>query len=201
VFFSSATVAGAFSENSIPGRIHHQGAERCIRWLARRGNPQYGRHRQEAWLGLDLHPRRAVYRYLCCRVFLYSTRLPRYRQVPYGDRTQVCSVLHSADLLKLSFLGVWVIRRLQSDMKFSAGGEKFKMKYVRQSLRDWKTWIASTCAPRQHGVTTLISAQWVYTWDCKASQIVVVENTAEYLGIAMVRCSVFRCSCLLLSAR
>lgn len=37
---------------------------------------------------------------------------------------------------------VWVVRRLQEDMKFSAGGEKFKMKYVMQSLRDWKTWVA-----------------------------------------------------------
>ena len=39
--------------------------------------------------------------------------------------------------------GVWVIRRLQEDMKFSAGGEKFKFKYVKQSLLDWKTWVAS----------------------------------------------------------
>ncbi|KAF7799237.1 hypothetical protein EIP86_010469 [Pleurotus ostreatoroseus] len=36
----------------------------------------------------------------------------------------------------------WVIRRLQDDSKFSAGGEKFKFKYVRQSLGDWKTWVA-----------------------------------------------------------
>lgn len=37
---------------------------------------------------------------------------------------------------------VWVIRRLQADLKFSAGGEKFHMKYVRQSLSDWKTYIS-----------------------------------------------------------
>ncbi|KAJ8474468.1 hypothetical protein ONZ51_g7199 [Trametes cubensis] len=37
---------------------------------------------------------------------------------------------------------VWVVRRLQADMKFSAGGERFKMKYVWQSLADWKTWLA-----------------------------------------------------------
>ena len=39
--------------------------------------------------------------------------------------------------------GVWVVRRLQADMKFSAGGESFKLKYVWQSLTDWKTWLAS----------------------------------------------------------
>ncbi|EMD42007.1 hypothetical protein CERSUDRAFT_90608 [Gelatoporia subvermispora B] len=38
---------------------------------------------------------------------------------------------------------VWVIRRLQADLKFSAGGEIFTMKYVWQSLSDWKTYIAS----------------------------------------------------------
>lgn len=37
---------------------------------------------------------------------------------------------------------VWVIRRLQEDQQFSAGGEKFKLKYVWESLRDIKTWIA-----------------------------------------------------------
>ena len=44
--------------------------------------------------------------------------------------------------------GVWVVRRLQSDMKFSAGGESFKLKYVWQSLSDWKTWVASRLPPR-----------------------------------------------------
>lgn len=49
------------------------------------------------------------------------------------------------------YLGVWVIRRLQEDMQFSAGGEQFKMKYISQSLRDWKTWLASTsCIYRTH---------------------------------------------------
>ena len=43
------------------------------------------------------------------------------------------------------WIGVWVIRRLQDDMKFSAGGESFKMRYVWQSLTDWKTWVASKC--------------------------------------------------------
>ena len=33
-----------------------------------------------------------------------------------------------------------VIRRLQSDDQFSAAGEKLKMKYIRQSLTDWKTY-------------------------------------------------------------
>ena len=49
-------------------------------------------------------------------------------------------------------IGVLVIRRLQSDMKFSASGEKFKMKYVLQSLRDWKTWIASTSTSSPRGL-------------------------------------------------
>ncbi|KAG6851216.1 hypothetical protein H0H93_015226 [Arthromyces matolae] len=37
---------------------------------------------------------------------------------------------------------VFVIRRLQEDMQFSARGEDFRMSYVYQSLRDWKTWLA-----------------------------------------------------------
>jgi len=37
----------------------------------------------------------------------------------------------------------FVIRRLQSDDQYSAGGEKLRLKYIWQSLRDWKTWVAS----------------------------------------------------------
>ncbi|KAF7436681.1 hypothetical protein PC9H_003514 [Pleurotus ostreatus] len=37
---------------------------------------------------------------------------------------------------------VFVIRRLRNDMQFSAGGEKFSSKYIWQSLKDWKTWVA-----------------------------------------------------------
>ncbi|KAG7445010.1 MFS general substrate transporter [Guyanagaster necrorhizus] len=33
-----------------------------------------------------------------------------------------------------------VVRRLQADSQFSATGEKFKLKYIKQSLLDWKTW-------------------------------------------------------------
>ena len=39
--------------------------------------------------------------------------------------------------------GVFVIRRLRADMQFSAGGEQFSTKYIWQSLKDWKTYIAS----------------------------------------------------------
>ncbi|KAK0202517.1 MFS general substrate transporter [Desarmillaria ectypa] len=34
-----------------------------------------------------------------------------------------------------------VVRRLQGDDQFSANGEAFQVKYIKQSLLDWKTWI------------------------------------------------------------
>ena len=40
-----------------------------------------------------------------------------------------------------------VIRRLQSDNQHSAAGEKLKMKYIRQSLSDWKTYTAGERFP------------------------------------------------------
>ena len=42
-------------------------------------------------------------------------------------------------------LGVFVIRRLQDDVRLSAAGEEYKKKYIWQSLKDWKTWAASEC--------------------------------------------------------
>ncbi|PSR75912.1 hypothetical protein PHLCEN_2v8826 [Hermanssonia centrifuga] len=56
---------------------------------------------------------------------------------------------------------VWVVRRLQSDSKFSAGGEIFKMKHVWDSLTDWKTWVASF----QATAANLLSVP-VYAWAC-----------------------------------
>ena len=35
-----------------------------------------------------------------------------------------------------------MVRRLQADMKFSAAGETFHMKYIWQALADKKTWLA-----------------------------------------------------------
>ncbi|KAH8997890.1 MFS general substrate transporter [Lactarius hatsudake] len=37
---------------------------------------------------------------------------------------------------------VYTIRALREDMQFSAGGEKFEFKYLRQCLTDWKTYVA-----------------------------------------------------------
>jgi hypothetical protein len=44
------------------------------------------------------------------------------------------------------------VRRLQADMQFSAAGERYESKYVWQSLKDWKTYLAMgyvwcLCAP------------------------------------------------------
>lgn len=36
----------------------------------------------------------------------------------------------------------FVIRRLQEDAQYSAAGEDFNMRYIWQSILDWKTWIA-----------------------------------------------------------
>jgi len=37
---------------------------------------------------------------------------------------------------------IFVVRRLQDDVRLSAAGEKYKKKYIWQSLKDWKTWVA-----------------------------------------------------------
>ena len=56
------------------------------------------------------------------------------------------SVKHvSVGIIDLLLTGAFIIRRLQSDQKISASGEKFDAKYIWQSLKDWKTWAASEC--------------------------------------------------------
>ena len=37
----------------------------------------------------------------------------------------------------------FVIRRLQNDGQFSAGGEEARWKYIWRSIIDWKTWVGS----------------------------------------------------------
>jgi hypothetical protein len=41
------------------------------------------------------------------------------------------------------YVGVYVIRKLQDDLRFSTDEEKFELKYVWQCLRDWKTYAGS----------------------------------------------------------
>jgi hypothetical protein len=40
------------------------------------------------------------------------------------------------------YVGVFIIRELKEDMRFSADEERFKFKYVWQCLTDWKTYVA-----------------------------------------------------------
>ena len=47
---------------------------------------------------------------------------------------------------------------MQDDMMISAGGESIKFKYVKQSLCDWKTWIASK--PKVTCTSDLASYIW-----------------------------------------
>ncbi|KZT05887.1 MFS general substrate transporter [Laetiporus sulphureus 93-53] len=91
---------------------------------------------------------------------------------------------------------VWMIRRLQADMQFSAAGENFNMKYVKQSLTDWKTWLAmgiymgfdgplfafSLFTPtiiNQATAANLLSVP-VYVWACIVT--VVVGFVGDRLG-------------------
>ncbi|CAA7259935.1 unnamed protein product [Cyclocybe aegerita] len=60
---------------------------------------------------------------------------------------------------------VFVIRRLQDDMKLSAGGEAFKKDYIWQSLKDWKTWIASMRLFYHVSPAADAHLQWEFTWD------------------------------------
>jgi hypothetical protein len=77
-------------------------------------------------------------------------------------------------------LGVFIIRRLQDDMQFSAAGEAFKREYVWKSLMDRKTWIASMIV---HSLRTLVKlnilliCKWEYTWVCTCS-----SYTASFHG-------------------
>ena len=49
-----------------------------------------------------------------------------------------------------------VIRRLQNDDQFSAGGETFKLRNIVSSLKDWKTWLGS-----ELGLLVTLSNVWL----------------------------------------
>lgn len=117
---------------------------------------KYARHRWQARLGVDLHPRRSLHRH-CRRPFpLGNSGLPGDRKVP--ERGRACVQLHSISVMQNLMdlaAGAFIIRRLQSDQKISASGEKFNAKYIWQSLKDWKTWVASESLPCDKTTTCL----------------------------------------------
>ncbi|CCL99000.1 uncharacterized protein FIBRA_01008 [Fibroporia radiculosa] len=86
---------------------------------------------------------------------------------------------------------VWVVRRLQDDMTFGSGREVFKLKYVKQSLTDWKTWCAcesyTLVFAGQSFLTRLDIHQWVFTWAssfchylCFAGNLIDVSDGPVY---------------------
>ncbi|KAI0814876.1 MFS general substrate transporter [Irpex lacteus] len=106
VFFTSATVAGAFS-GLLAAAIHNMDGIG--------GKPGW------AWIFIL----EGLFTVLCAAASFFILE----------DFPETAKFLNETER-------VWVIRRLQSDMKHSAAGESFKMKFVWQSLRDWKTWVA-----------------------------------------------------------
>ncbi|KAI0689566.1 MFS general substrate transporter [Cytidiella melzeri] len=106
VFFSSATVAGAFS-GLLAAAIHNMDGIG--------GKPGW------AWIFIL----EGIFTVLCAVASFFILE----------DFPETAKFLSDTER-------VWVIRRLQADMKLSAAGESFNIKYVWQSLKDWKTWIA-----------------------------------------------------------
>jgi hypothetical protein len=51
--------------------------------------------------------------------------------------------LYMNTTLTRTYVGVYIIRELKGDMRFTAEEEKFKLKYLWQCLTDWKTY--ATC--------------------------------------------------------
>lgn len=122
----------------------------AFRRIARCCHPQHGRRRRKTRLGMDLHPGRTSHRRLRGGFVLHPLGLPGHCKVPERNRTWVLPQ-HVPDTMLNDVLpcipGVWVVRKLQADMKYSAGGETFKMKYVWQCLTDRQTWLASESFP------------------------------------------------------
>ena len=84
----------------------------------------------------------------------------------------------------------FVVRRLQNDDRFSAGGEELRMKYILQSFMDWKTWVGSEffCALSCYALELI--RIWV---ECFCSWEVTVlfmhsHNSSLALSIRFVLC-------------
>jgi len=117
-----------------------------LRWLARCCYRQNGWCRRKTWLGLDLVRALAI-----MSLYIYWTSA----SILEGLATVVAGIASfwiiqdfpdTAKFLTTAERTV-VVRRLQGDDQFSAAGEKLKMKYIYQSLLDWKTWIGSEFLP------------------------------------------------------
>ena len=93
---------------------------------------------------LDIHTWRTGDCSSIVRVVLAYPRFSRHRRVFKWSRTFVAHSLATELGHRLTAeQGVFVVRRLENDMKLSAAGETFKTQYLLQSLTDWKTWVAS----------------------------------------------------------
>jgi hypothetical protein len=75
---------------------------------------------------------------------LGSSRLSRVGQISDRGGTYVHDHIFCMNAtLTNTCVGVYIIRELKGDMRFTAGEEKFKLKYLWQCLTDRKTY--ATC--------------------------------------------------------
>ena len=142
IFFSAATVSGAFGGLLAVCRLLARIAERII--ISAGCHLAHGRCGWKSSLVLDLQ-------FVSHPFFLRSLLKPNITVVLEGLATFLAGAASfwiiqdfpdSAKFLT-EVERTAVIRRLQGDDQFSAAGESFKLKYILKSFGDWKTWVAS----------------------------------------------------------
>ena len=141
IFFSAATVSGAFGGLLAVCRLLARIAERII--ISAGCHLAHGRCGWKSSLVLDLQ---SVSTLLCS-----LTVKPSITVVLEGLATFLAGAASfwiiqdfpdSAKFLT-EVERTAVIRRLQGDDQFSAAGESFNKRYIFKSFVDWKTWVAS----------------------------------------------------------
>ncbi len=84
-----------------------------------------------------------------------------------AERMFTTPTLHMSVIMLMAdiYIGVHIIRELKEDMRFSADEEKFELKYLRQCLTDWKTYVTRGSPSPQLRSVIVMTYDLIRSWN------------------------------------
>ena len=148
IFYSAATVASAFSVYITlgKGRLIDYSKQRCRLGglLSAAIHNMDGIGGRPGWAWIFILEGLTTILVACVSPWVLQDFPESARFLTEAERMYMTTpTLYMDATLTRTYVGVFIIRELKGDMRFTADGEKFKLQCLWQCLTDWKTY--ATC--------------------------------------------------------
>jgi len=184
VFVSAATIAGAFSEYSTFDP--KDAAYICFScrffsggFLAVAIHKMDGIGGRPGWAWIFIIEGLATILVACLSPWVLQDFPEAAKFLTEAERMGKSAPTSTSEVVMLTdiCIGAYIIRELKADQRFSADGETFKLKYLRECLTDWKTYVTRRLpAQTRFHIVMTSDSQLECGWDCRCRSALVVDS-------------------------